>query len=110
MPEKIRYYTDEHISKAVINGLRQRRVDVLTTPEAANIGETDIEHLIFANNEQRVIFTQDADFLRLHAKGIQHSGIVYTSQKTPIGQIIKGLILIHEVLTQDEMLNHIEFI
>lgn len=110
MKNRICFYTDEHVSKAVINGLRQRGIDVLTTPEAAKIGETDLSHLTFAKNKQRVIFTQDADFLRLHADGLQHSGIVYTSPKSSIGQTIRGLVLIHEVLRPDEMVNHVEFI
>lgn len=97
MENRIRFYTDEHVSKAVINGLRQRGIDVLTTPESAKIGETDLELLTFAKKKQRVIFTQDADFLMLHADGLQHSDIVYTSPMSPIGQIIRGLVLIHEV-------------
>ena len=31
---KIKFYTDEHVSKAVVMGLRRRGVDVLTVPEA----------------------------------------------------------------------------
>ncbi len=30
MGQKIRFYTDEHVAKAVVKGLRQREVDVLT--------------------------------------------------------------------------------
>ena len=30
---KIRYYTDEHVAYAVIHGLRQRGVDVVSVPE-----------------------------------------------------------------------------
>ena len=35
---EIRYYTDENISRAVINGLRQRGVNVLSVPEAGMLG------------------------------------------------------------------------
>ena len=34
MGQRIRFYTDEHVAKAVVPGLRQRGVDVLTVPEA----------------------------------------------------------------------------
>ncbi len=34
----IRFYTDEHISRAVVHGLRQRGVDVLTVAEAGLLG------------------------------------------------------------------------
>lgn len=74
---KIRYYTDEHVARAVIHGLRQRGVDVLTTPEANQLHASDKEHLRYALVERRVIFTQDDDFLKLAALGEEHSGIVY---------------------------------
>jgi hypothetical protein len=50
------------------------------------------------------------DFLRLHARQIKHRGIIYTHQKTPTKQIIQGLILIHQALTEEEMQDHIEFL
>ena len=74
---QVRFYTDEHVSRAVIRGLRQRGVDVLTTPEAVMLKAVDEDHVAYAQREGRVIFTQDADFLRLHAEGKPHSGIVY---------------------------------
>lgn len=77
MAALIAFYTDEHVGRSVAIGLRRRGVDMLTVPEADMRGATDIEHLKFAAREGRVLFTQDDDFLRLHAKGIRHSGIVY---------------------------------
>lgn len=61
---EVRYFTDEHVSRAVLRGLRQRGVDVLSVPEANKLGATDEEHLAFALAEGRVVFTQDDDFLR----------------------------------------------
>ena len=106
---KIRFYTDEHVSKAVVKGLRQRNIDVLTVPEAGTLGASDEEHMTLAREIGRVIFTQDRDFLRL-AEGAQHNGIVYTVQDTTIGEIVKGLTLIHQVLEVDEMIGRIEFL
>jgi hypothetical protein len=57
-----------------------------------------------------VIFTQDADFLRLHAAGEPHPGIVYAPQHTAVGTIVRSLMLIYEILPPEEMMNHIEFI
>jgi len=56
---KIRYYTDEQVSRAVISGLRQRGVDVLSVPEAGKIGASDREQLAFALAEGRVLLTYD---------------------------------------------------
>ncbi len=107
---KIRYYTDEHVSKAVVRGLRQRGVDVLSVPEAHKLGATDEEHIAFTRTEGRVIFTQDDDFLKLAAIGTHHAGIVYAHQQTSIGNIIQGLMLIYQVLEAEEMLDNIEYL
>jgi len=108
--DRIRLYTDEHVSRAVVNGLRQRGVDVLPVAEAGLLGASDEGHLAFARREERVLFTQDDDFLRLHASGTVHAGLVYTPQQTPVGEAIRGLMLIHELMTPDEMRGHVEYI
>ncbi len=110
MSERIKYYTDEHVAKAVIRGLRQRGVDVLTVPEAGMLAASDEEHLALARAEERVVFTQDDDFLRLAAAGFEHAGVVYAAQHTPIGTIVHGLMLIYQVLLPDEMQDHIEYL
>ena len=48
---KVRFYTDEHVSKAVVIGLRQRGADVLTVSEAGLLGASDEEHLRKARAE-----------------------------------------------------------
>ena len=101
---------DEHIPKAVTAGLRRRGVDVLTAQEAGLHPAEDGQHLALAVSEGRVIFTQDADFLRLHATGHAHRGIVYVPQHTPIGNMLRGLMLIYDVLNPDDMIGHVEFL
>ncbi|MCI0463903.1 MAG: DUF5615 family PIN-like protein [Gemmataceae bacterium] len=110
MAATIKFYTDEHVSKAVIKGLRARGADVLTVPEAGLLGATDEEHLERARTEGRVLFTQDDDFLRLHAAGIKHAGIGYAPQGTSIGDIIRGLMRIQQVLDPQDMENHVEYL
>lgn len=48
MNEVIKFYTDEHVGKAIAKGLRLRGIDVLTCQEADMISATDEEHLEFA--------------------------------------------------------------
>ena len=107
---EVRFYADEHIPKAVIRGLRQRGVDILTVADAASIGAEDSTHLRRACGERRVIVTQDDDFLRLAAGGEPHAGIVYAPQHTSVSALIHGLLLIHRVLDAEEMVDHIEFL
>lgn len=72
---EISFYTDEHCAHAVAQGLRRRGVNVLTTAEAGMIGASDEHQLALAIKKNRVIFTQDNDFLKLHVKGVEHKRI-----------------------------------
>lgn len=73
----IRFHLDEHIDSAIADGLRRRGIDVTTTVEAKLRTDEDDAHLAFARTEARVIVTHDADYLRMHQRGIAHAGIAY---------------------------------
>ena len=107
---RIRFYTDEQVARAVVRGLRRRGVDVLTVPEAGTLGVTDADQLQRARDGDRVIFTQDDDFLRLAAEGADHAGIVDASRERGDGEIIRGLMVIHAVLEADEMTGRVEYL
>ncbi len=74
------------------------------------LGEPDTEQLALAAAQGRVVVSQDDDYLRLHAAGVTHCGIVYAPQQTRIGELLQGLLLIYQVLEADEMINHVEFL
>jgi predicted nuclease of predicted toxin-antitoxin system len=106
----IKYLMDVHVHRAVTEGLRRRGIEVLTAQEAAMQVAQDSELLVFALREQWVIFTNDADFLRLHAKGVSHGGIVYCHQQTSISEMIQGLVLIFQAIEPNQMINQLEYI
>src|SRR5690348_6416428 len=110
MAERIKFYLDEHVPRAVAEGLRRRGVDVLRAQEGGTLGVDDEQHVALAWREGRVIVTQDVDFLHLHAAGRPHSGIVYAPQQTAIGTIVRGLMLIHDVLSPEDFASHAEFL
>lgn len=109
MPD-IRLFTDEQISNAVILGLRQRGVEVLSTPDAGRDGLADDSHLVFARENGYVLLTQDQDFLTLAATVPDHLGILYVHQSTSIGDIIRAVLLVTSVLTDHEMKGRVEFL
>ena len=45
MATPIKFYTDEHIADAVVEGLRQRGIDVLSTKEADQLSAPDSDLL-----------------------------------------------------------------
>lgn len=111
MPEVIRFHLDENVSQAIAEGLRRRGIDVTTTPDVGLMAATDEAQVEFAQQQGRVIFTQDADFLRLHQAGVAHSGITYCVQGSrSVGEIIRGLVLIWELLEPEEMIGKVEFL
>ena len=44
------------------------------------------------------------------ARGLSHAGIVYAHQQTAIGDIIRGLTLVYQVLGPEDMRDHVEFL
>jgi predicted nuclease of predicted toxin-antitoxin system len=110
MPNKIRIYTDENVSRAVIRGLRQLQIDVLTVPEAALMGAADSVHVERATSDGRVILTQDQDFLQLCLESASHCGLIFAGDSMSIGEIVQGVELICEVLYAEDMLGHVEYL
>lgn len=91
MADRIKFYLDEHVPKAVAEGLRRRGVDIVTVQEQGLQAAKDEQHLACATQEGRVMVTQDADFLQLHAAGLPHQGIVYAPQQTSISHMLCSL-------------------
>ena len=107
----IRFHLDEHISTSIAAGLRRRGIDVTTTVEAGLMGADDQSQLSFATSHGRVMVTHDADFLRLHAAGTSHAGIAYCLVGAlTVGELLRHLVLIYDLLSVEEMENRIEFL
>ena len=109
----MRLYTNESVPVAVAEGLKRRGVDAFTARDAGNLGLSDEEQLAFAPSQGAVIFTHD--FLKIAhnwlAAGHDHSGIVYAhQQRFRVGEIIRRLKVLDELLTQTDMDNHVEFL
>ncbi len=107
----MRFHLDEHVDLAIAEGLRQRGVEVTTTQSVGLLSASDEEHVAFALKEGRVIFTNDADFLRISASGEPHAGIVYCPPLTStIGQIVRHLCLMHDCMDAEEMSGRIDYL
>ena len=107
----IRLYLDENLSPRIAKQLRQRGIDIVTTQELGQRGDSDINHLERATNMKRVLVTSDTDFLRLASEGIRHSGIVFGIQEDhTIGDWVKSLELICLVYSAEDMNNHVEYL
>jgi predicted nuclease of predicted toxin-antitoxin system len=109
--ERIRFHLDEHIDPDIAAALRRHGIDATTTTQAGLRTASDDLQLSYAKTQRRVTVTDDVDFLRLAASDPAHPGIVVCHRQfLSIREIIRGLILIYEVLTPEEMVGHVEFI
>jgi len=106
---------DQHIPRAITEGLRLRGVDVITAFEDGADKMEDAELLDRASKLGRVLFTQDNDLLSEGAirqkKGIPFNGVIYAHQmRVSIGTCIHDLEIIAKAGEAEDLLNKIQFL
>lgn len=52
----------------------------------------------------------DADFLTLVKAGETHAGIAYANLRRSVGELIRALVLLSDVVTPSEMTDHVEYV
>ncbi len=114
---EVRLYCDEDAGEnAVVEGLRARGIDVLTTIEAGHCGATDQDQFAFAIQQRRTIYTFNVgDFARLHRDHLQqggaHSGIiVLPDQRCSVGEKIRRLAAFITSVTSEETTNRMDYL
>lgn len=106
---------DVHVKRAVTDGLRLRRVDVLT---AQGDGTAELEDDLLLNRAtelNRVLFSQDDDLLREANKrqqsGENFAGVVYAHQlNITVGHCIDDLELIAKATDLEEWINSVVYL
>ena len=87
---KLKFFTDEHMDKAVAIQLRQRGIDVLRCEDIGMKSATDNELLEYASQNGYALLSMDDDVTRLHAESIRenkfHGGIFYAPMALFQGQ------------------------
>ena len=108
----VRLYIDEDaMSRALVQALRARGIDVATSFEAGLNGKPDVVQLGYACEHDRVLYTFNVgDFCRLHAEflaqGRSHPGIVVVyDQRYSVGEQIRRLARLVQSRSADEMRN-----
>src|SRR5262249_32177037 len=106
---------DVNVRRAISEGLRLRKVDVLTAQEDGAGRLADPALLDRATALGRVLFTQDDDLLRDAAerqqRGEAFTGVVYVHQlKVTVGQCIRDLELLAKVNEPEDCANRVEYL
>ena len=95
-------YMDHCVDEAISDAMRARGVDVLLAREDGRAEAPDPALLSRATELERVMFTQDKDFLREAARrqreGVYFYGVIYARQnESMVGRYIEDLHIIAEL-------------
>lgn len=109
------FYMDENVSRLITEGLRRRGVDVLTVQEDGLSGEPDPIVFDRATELQRVLFTQDDDFLaegsRRQVEGVSFSGVIYAHQRNvSVGKCVQDLEIIAKACPPEELSDRVTYL
>jgi len=111
----IKLYTDHNVPRAIVDGLRSRGIDVITSYEDGTNELDDAVLLNRATELGRALFTRDYDLLQEAAKrqrsGVHFSGVIFAHQlKVSIGACISDLEIIAKAGQPEDMENRVEFL
>lgn len=111
MAADIKFYLDENISPEVAKQLERRGIDAVSVRGLDLLSDSDVNHLARAIEMGYVLCTQDTDYLKMAASGVEHHGIIFgTARKLGIGDWVRGLERIHTNHATDYMDNHVEYL
>ncbi|MBI2839656.1 MAG: DUF5615 family PIN-like protein [Acidobacteria bacterium] len=111
----LRLYMDEHVPAAVTAALSMAGIDVLSVQQDGHVGESDAAVLARACELERVVVTQDEDFLR-HAHAWQNAGrpftgVIYAHQlRMTIGQFVADLHLLAVLAEPGELAQRVQYL
>ncbi len=111
----IALYMDEHVRRAITNGLKLRGIDVITVQEDGKTGAPDPILIDRATAINRVIFTQDDDFLVIanhrQKEGIKFSGVIYGHQQyVTVGECVRDLEIIAKASELEDLFNQVQYL
>lgn len=111
----IAFYLDENVHRGIRDGLRIRNVDVLTVQEDGLTGSGDSVILDRATELNRVLFSQDDDFLReairLQEEGKYFFGVVYAHKlRVSVGNCVRDLEVIAKAAELEELENRVQYL
>ncbi len=103
---KLKFYTDTHVPKAVAAQLRAQGIEVIRCEDVGLAEVEDGEHLEYATSQGCTLVSHDLDFVQLHSQsvhdGLRHCGIVLFNRKFQgnIGKLVTELAEWHSLIAE----------
>ncbi len=93
----LKAYTDEHVVFGLVQALRQRGMDVVRVQDRGRAQADDADLLDESLHDERIMLTNDTDFLILAAQRTEHQQrfapiFFWPQQRRSIGQLIRNII------------------
>jgi predicted nuclease of predicted toxin-antitoxin system len=124
MAESLKFYCDENTTGAIAQQLADKGVDIVRCQDIEGMmGATDEAHFTYAIENDRIILTEDNDFLKLSNKwltdGNQHPGIFFLQpqvrNKKGIGAVVSFVLAAHAQVksgekTAEEFYNQVTYV
>jgi len=110
------YFDEDALQSALVIALKNANVDVVTVGDVNRFGFSDEEQLIWAAEQQRVIYSFNmGDFHQLHslflAEARVHSDIILApQQRYSIGEQRRGLLRLINQRSAESMISQLIFL
>ena len=113
----MRFLTDEHVSPALVRGLKRSlpETDVLELRHTDLLGATDPEVLDFAASQSRILITRDIstvpDFAFERVREARAMpGVFIWRRKASLGDVLADLVLVVQASEADEWANRVIYL
>jgi predicted nuclease of predicted toxin-antitoxin system len=106
------YFLDHNIQQAVVEGLKRRRLDVVSATDWSATRDSNERLFELATRANRVIVTHDHDFLKLAAAAQREArdfpGVVFcVLVNVSVGTLLDDLELIARALSPQDIANRV---
>jgi hypothetical protein len=111
----VRLYFDEDVSSGIVENLRQRGFEVLSSRDADRLHLDDDAQLAFALANRRALVSHNRyHFETLHwqylAEGRQHYGIILVKRRPSDLAVVTRLLALLNSVTSEEMVNQLRYL
>lgn len=108
--DRLTFLADEHVPTVILTALRSNGYDIEPGREHLAEGAADLDLLETSTALDRVLLTNDRDFVSL-GKEADHWGIViYVAQELSPGLFVRGIRRVDRQFTPQTMRNNIEWL
>jgi predicted nuclease of predicted toxin-antitoxin system len=104
---RLEFCTDEHVPRAYLAALESNGFSVVTAVDERGQSTVDEPLLEWTTSNDRVLVTNDRDFVEIDAKH-DHTGlIVYTDQTLTPGEFMQAIRRVDQQFTPDSIRNEL---